>query len=66
MALTRRPNVEPIAPAADDYLVEGDEQPDQPSTAAQVIHLLQLLLIIVLAVLSLSVFWLIGLLLNIL
>jgi hypothetical protein len=65
--LTMRRDVDPIRPrAADDYLVEGDQQVDQPSTAARLIQTLQIVLIVVLAVLSLAVFWLLGLLLNIL
>ncbi|HWD59845.1 MAG TPA: hypothetical protein VG308_16275 [Stellaceae bacterium] len=60
-------SVNPIGPPGeDDYLVEGDEQIDQPSAAARVVHTLQIVMIFVLAVLSLAVFWLLGTVLNIL
>jgi hypothetical protein len=56
---------DPIAPLSDDYLVEGDEQPNQPSAMLQVVQLLQIVLIAVMGVLSLAVFWLIAVMLNI-
>jgi hypothetical protein len=65
MALTLRRDVDPIRPRTqDDYLVEGEQQLDQPTAAARLIQTLQILLIIVLAVLSLAVFWMLGLLFN--
>ena len=51
---------------SDDYHVEGDAAADQPSTAMRIVHGMQIVLIFVLAVLSFAVFWLIGLMLNIL
>ena len=56
---------EPVAPLSDDYLIEGDEEPNRPSVMLQVAHFLQILLIVVMAVLSLAVFWLIAVMLNI-
>jgi hypothetical protein len=57
----------PRTAAPDDhYLVESDQAIEQPSAVDRIIHALQLVLIIVLAVLSLAVFWLLGLLFNIL
>jgi len=58
-------SAEPIAPLADDYLVEGDEQPNQPSAMLQAVQFLQILLIGFMAVLSLAVFWLIAVMTNI-
>lgn len=55
-----------VAPLSDDYLVEGDEAPNRPSAMLQVTQFLQVLLIAVMAVLSLAVFWLIAVMLNIL
>jgi len=64
--LTMRPQAQPIDEPPDDYLVEGDEEPDRQPTGARVIQGLQVLLIAILAVLSLAVFWLIAMMLNIL
>lgn len=50
---------------SDDYLIEGTEEPVQPSATAQVAQFLQIVLIAVIAVLSLAVFWIVGTLLNI-
>jgi hypothetical protein len=60
-----RGGAEPIATLSDDYLVEGDEQPNQPSAMLQAVQFLQVLLIAVMAALSLAVFWLIAVMLNI-
>ena len=65
MAVALRRNVDPIGPPSDDYLVEGEQLSDQPTTAAQIIQVLQVLVIVALAVLSLAVFWLLGVLFNI-
>jgi hypothetical protein len=55
------------AGAVDDhYLVEGEEAPEQPSVGARVAHTLQIVMIFVLAALSLAIFWLFGLVFNIL
>ena len=56
---------DPITPLSDDYLVEGEDVTDQPSTAERVVHSLQIVLIIVLAVLALAIVWLLGLVFNI-
>ena len=55
-----------IEPLSDDYLVEGDETPYQPSAVAQTAQLLQVVLIAIMAVVSLAVFWIAAQLLNIL
>jgi len=57
-----RRNVDPIGPPNDDYLVEGEQQTNQPTPGSQIIQVLQVLVIVVLAILSLGVFWLLGLL----
>jgi hypothetical protein len=67
MALTLRRDAEPTGPLADDYLVEGDAAAEPTRTAgAQIAQALQVLLILVMAALSLGIFWLLALLLNIL
>jgi hypothetical protein len=60
-----RRDADPLGPPGGDYLVEGEERPYRPSAVTQAAQLLQIVMIIVIAVLSLSVFWLLGLLLNI-
>jgi hypothetical protein len=64
----RRPmrSRDPIVPRDDDYLVEGEELTEQPSTAARLVQTAQILLIIVLAVLSLAIVWLLGVVFNVL
>jgi|HubBroStandDraft_4_1064222.scaffolds.fasta_scaffold2719110_1 hypothetical protein len=64
MAVTLRRDADPAGRPLDDYLVEGERQPDGPSIGARFIYGLQVALIIVMAVLSLAVFWLLGLWLN--
>jgi hypothetical protein len=66
MALTLRRDDEPISAPTDDYLVEGEEQPNRPTAGARIAHGLQIALIIALAVLSLAIFWVLGLMFNIL
>lgn len=66
MAMAMRRNTGPISPRSDDYLVEGEQVIAPPSVTDRVLNSLQILLILVLAVLSLGVFWLLGLLFNIL
>ena len=66
LEMAMRGGADPIAPLSDDYLVEGDEQPNQPSAMLQVAQFLQILLIAVMGILSLAVFWLIAVMLNIL
>ncbi len=56
---------DPFDRPSDDYLVEGDELPVRPSAVTQIAQFLQVILIVVLGVLSLAVFWLMGLLLNV-
>jgi hypothetical protein len=55
-----------LAVPPDDYHVEGETVTVQPTTATRVVHGLQLALIVILAVLSFAIFWLIGLMLDIL
>jgi hypothetical protein len=64
--MAMRGGADPITPLSDDYLVEGDEQSNQPSAMLQVVQFTQILLIAVMAVLSLAVFWMIAVMLNIL
>lgn len=66
MALTMRPEAERTDPRGDDYLVEGEGPSDKPAIGLQIVRVLQGLLIIVLALLSIAVFWMIGLMLGIL
>jgi hypothetical protein len=63
--LAMRQDAEPISGQADDYLVEGDTEV-QPTPALRAVQGLQFLVVVVLAVLSFAVFWLVGVLLNIL
>jgi hypothetical protein len=60
-----RRDVEPVAPRRDDYLVEGEREPEGPTVGARIIHGLQIITIIVIAALSLAIFWVIGLILHI-
>ena len=55
---------EPIGIPADDYLIDGREIDDRPSTAARVVHALELLLIVVMAALVLAIVWVLGVVLN--
>ena len=66
LEMAMRGGADPIAPLSNDYLVEGHEPPDQPSALLQVAQFLQILLVAVMGVLSLAVFWLIAVMLNIL
>jgi hypothetical protein len=66
MALTLRRDPDPITPRSDDYLIEGEVEPGSPTRGAQIAQFFQFLLILLMAVLSISVFWLLGLLFNIL
>jgi hypothetical protein len=50
---------------ADDYLVEGEDEPAPPTIVDRLISLGQVVLIIVMAVLSLAVVWTLGVILNI-
>jgi hypothetical protein len=67
MSAYRAPHdVEPIDEGPpDDYLVENDEEPIRAPAGARIVQGLQVLLILILAVLSLAVFWMVGLVLNI-
>ena len=53
-------------PVDDDYLIEDDETSTRPSAMLQVVRLLQIVLVAILAVLSFAIFWLLGVMLNIL
>ena len=80
--MTRRQRIAPLDPIrfdppagrpigqfgqpADDYLVEAESEAVRPPAAQQAVRVLQLVLIAVIAVLSLAVFWMIGLILGIL
>ncbi|HWB49369.1 MAG TPA: hypothetical protein VG651_09685 [Stellaceae bacterium] len=66
LEMAMRGGADPIGGPADDYLVEGEEQPTRPSAIAQAAQFGQVVLIALIAVLSLAVFWLLGTLLGIL
>jgi hypothetical protein len=53
---------EPIP--ADDYLIDGSESDDRPSTSARVVHALEILLIVVMAALVFAIVWVLGVVLN--
>jgi hypothetical protein len=55
----------PAGALSDDYLIEGDGEPNRPSVMLQIVRFLQILLVVLMAVLSLAVFWLIAVMLNI-
>lgn len=57
---------DPITPRDDDYLVEGEEVAEQPSTAARVVDTAQIMLIVVMAVLALAIVWLLGVVFDVL
>jgi hypothetical protein len=65
MVLTILPEADRIDPRGDDYLVEGKGPSGQPAVGLQIIRVLQGLLVIVLALLSISVMWVVGLMLGI-
>jgi hypothetical protein len=48
----------------DDYHIEG-ERDDRPTVGARIVHALQILLIIFVAILSLAIFWLLGVIFHI-
>ena len=71
--LRGRPSAPPPPPLApdlaeelppDDYLVEGEELPVRPTPASQLVQGIQFFLIVLMAVLSLSIFYLLGVVLN--
>jgi hypothetical protein len=66
MALAMRRDAASGDTATDDYLIVGEEEDERPSAGTRIVHGLQFVLILVLAALSLAVFWLIGMMLNIL
>jgi hypothetical protein len=66
MPLTMRPQAEPTDPRGNDYLIVGEGPSEASPIGFRVIRLLQGLLVIVLAVLSLAVFWTIGVMLGLL
>jgi hypothetical protein len=60
----RRPYAQPGVPA-DDYLVEPEMRPVRPPVALQAFRVLQGVVIAAIALLSLVVFWVIGMFLGI-
>lgn len=55
-----------MVPRDDDYLVEGEEVAEQPSTAARAANTAQIVLIIVMAILALAIVWLLGVVFDVL
>jgi len=49
----------------DDYIVESTTEPARPPVSLQIVRVLQAVLIAAIALLSLAVFWMIGLILGI-
>jgi len=75
MALTVRrvpgPNggtaeLRPAGQTGDDYIIETEAAPARPPASLLIVRVLQAILIAAIAVLSLAVFWMVGLLLGIL
>ena len=64
-AYAMRREADPAGLPADDYLVEGEQEPERPPATLRIVQALQIVLVLVLAALSLAIFWLIGLMLNI-
>ena len=66
MPLTIQPEAERTDPRGDDYLVEGEGPSETPPLALRVVRLLQGVVVVVLALLSLAVFWTVGVVLGVL
>jgi hypothetical protein len=66
-AMTLRRDIDPvIPPPQDDYHVEGHGAILPPSVGIRIIYALQILMILALAALSFAIFWVVGVVLNIL
>jgi hypothetical protein len=59
-----RPLAQPGQPA-DDYILETEVEASRPPVRLQILRVLQALLIVGIALLSLAVFWMIGLIIGI-
>lgn len=55
----------PPGQRSDDYFVETESEADRPAAGLQAVRVLQAVLIAVIALLSLAVFWMIGLIVGI-
>lgn len=64
--MTMRTGRDPAGPPDDDYLIEDEATSTRPLAILQIVRLLQVVLIAILAVLSFAIFWLLGMMLNIL
>jgi hypothetical protein len=64
--MAMRASLEPTGPRDDDYLIEDGQGPARASVMSRVVRLLQIVLTAILAVLSFAIFWLLGMMLNIL
>jgi hypothetical protein len=51
----------PGQPPSDDYFVESGEKPVRTPVSLQVVGVLEFILIVAIAILSLAVFWMVGL-----
>lgn len=58
-------DADPVDLPPDDYLIEGEDLPAPLPKAARLVQTLQVVLILIIAALSLAIFWLMGLALNI-
>ena len=47
-------------PAADDYIIERDDEMPRASIGAQAVRVVRALLVVILAAASLALFWLVG------
>jgi hypothetical protein len=65
MALTLRPGAEQHDPLGDDYLIEGEGPAERSRAGLQIVRGVQAVLVVVLALLSLTMFWMIGLMLGV-
>ena len=66
MAQVTRAQTERHDPLGDDYLIDGEGGAGRPRPIARIARGLQAILFVVLAILSLALFWVVGLMLGIL
>jgi hypothetical protein len=66
MALTSQRPVGQPNQLGDDYLVETGAEPAQSPVSLRIVRVLEAILIVAIALLSLAVFWTVGMLLGIL
>lgn len=66
MPLTMRPETERTDPRGNDYLIVGEDPNEAPPVGLRIVRVLQGFMFIVLALLSLAVFWTLGVVLGLL